>query len=104
MGEFPRESTLEKYIKDFVCHNTAEKVELYLQNDIIIKPLSRKGSTIIGIFWSNVLQCDRNFPPYPYTYQKSYSEESQEETLSLTVDSITFVVYLMTGLCVLCFQ
>ena len=100
MDGYPRESTLEKYIKDFVYHNTAEKVELYLQNNIVIKPKSKKGSIIVGIFWSNVLQCDRNFPPYPFVYKKRFHDEAQEETLEVSVDGVKFTVFLTTGKCV----
>ena len=96
---YPRESQLEKFTKDFVFHNTAEKVELFLRDEIVIKSIHRKGSIILGIFWSNVLQCNHNFPPYPFIYEKEYDEDVKEEKLIVTVDDVTFSVYLTTGIC-----
>lgn len=64
---------------------------------IILSSCFNLINNILGIFWSNVLQCDRNFPPYPYMYKKNFDDQLNEEKLMLTVDDVTFSVYLTTG-------
>ena len=95
--QFPRESELEKLTKDFVLSNTGENVELLLTDNIVVRPVIRKGSTVLGIFWANVLQHENNFPKYLYDYKKCFDEKIGEEKLFVTVSNITFTVYLKTG-------
>ena len=92
-----RESTLEKFIKDFVEAKTKEKVELKLDDDIFVVPINKTGSVILGMLWANVLQC--NFPKDANSYTKKPDELG--ELLVVVTDSTTFSVNLATGNAVL---
>ena len=96
-----KESKLEKCIKDFVLEKTAEKVELYLKSEIIIKHTTRQGSILLATLWANFLQHPKNFPKEKFDYKqvnlKDPEGSSKYDELVMTAEDVTFTVVMDTG-------
>ena len=96
-----RESQLEKCIKDFVNTKLAERVELYLKSEIIIKHTTKRGSILLATLWANVLQHPKNFPKDKYEYREIYlthpAGSSKFDHLVMTAEGVTFTIIMDTG-------
>ncbi len=91
-----RGSQLEKYIKDFVFHRTAERVHLFLEEDISVRHVRKKGSITLAMLWANVLQHPNNFPPKQFSYKKQ-PDAIHGDRLLLRTDGVSFSVAMATG-------
>ena len=90
-----RESTLEKYIKDFVEYKCGERVYLRLSDSIEIHSLAENGSISLASLWANVLQHKANFPPSKYPYRTKKVEG--DEQLVLEACGVRFSVSMASG-------
>ena len=64
------ETNVEQYVRKFVHSKTEEKVELHLTPNLHIRPVKKRGSILLAVFWANVLQHPNNFPKKKYSYKK----------------------------------
>ena len=97
MAEYPKESKLEKYIKDFVYKKLAERVELTLRDSILIHHVTKKGSIVLATFWANVLQHPKNFPKEQFPYQEIKDAKHGATKLIGRAEEVTFTVYMANG-------
>ena len=88
---------LEHIIFTFVKQKTGEKVVIDLQDDIIVRPVSKAGSTALAIFWLNVLQHSKNYPLCYYEYKKCFDEICHQEKILLKAGGLQFSIMLKCG-------
>ena len=94
MTDYPRESKLEKFIKDFARKRTAEKIDLTLrENFISIGEIRKRKSILLAKFWANVFQNGDNYPTTTHNYRKSIDDD----LLKLKVDKIEIIIDMKTG-------
>jgi len=90
-----QESTLEKFIKDFVDYKIKEGVYLRLGDSIELRSTSRGGSSFLASFWANVLQHRSNYPPSQYRYSTEVID--RDDHLVLDTRDVNFKVNMSTG-------
>ena len=88
---------LESFIHEFILDKTQEKVELVLSKDLEIRPINRKGSILLAIFWVKVLQHPTNYPTSHYPYQKIRLPGGKADHLIVRVDDVVITVDMATG-------
>lgn len=89
---------IEHEIQDFVFKRIGERVRLDLgtEGQVAIAPVSPHGSTILGIFWVQVVQHPNNYPPRHYPYRHLY-QAAGKHVVALGVDTVCITVCLATG-------
>ena len=97
MSDFPKESILEKYIKDFIFAKTAEQVDLTLKQAISIRTASHRGSIVLATFWANILQHENNFPKQNFPYREEKDKTTGITRLILKAEDVTFTVFMGNG-------
>lgn len=95
--EMALESTLEKYVKDFVWSKISEAVYLRLDDDIVVRPLDRVGSTSMSSLWTRILQHEANFPPNRFRYGSEAAIASSAQLLVLRTDEVRLTVNMTSG-------
>lgn len=91
-----QESTLEKYIKDFVKYHVNENVYLRLTESIVLHSTSNSRSCItLASFWANILQHKDNYPPSGFTYLAK--RLNGDEYLKLKTDDVIIRINMKTG-------
>ena len=97
MDGYPKESRLEKCIKDFVYKKLAERIELTLKNAIFLHHVTKKGSVVLTTLWANVLQHPKNFPKDRFPYEEVRDTVNGGTKLIGKADDVTFTVYMANG-------
>ncbi|KAH9519506.1 hypothetical protein Btru_002893 [Bulinus truncatus] len=89
---------VEGFVNRFVKTRTGEKIYLELANEHVInlKPVCKRGSVSLGIFWVKVFQHTNNYPIHIYLYKKLYHAGSEFE-LQLRIEGISISINLQTG-------
>ena len=97
MEDYPKESKLEKFIKDFVYKKLAERVELTLKDAIYLHHVCKQGSIVLATFWANVLQHPKNFPKDKFPYQEIADPQHGATKLIGKAEDVTFTVFMANG-------
>ena len=99
------ETAIEKRLRTFVSTKTGEGVYLDVSKEgtVCIKHASKRGSTVLAIFWINVLQHRNNYPVKHFPYRKLYKSATKgDDRIILHVDGVTLSVFMATGLLTIC--